>query len=300
MLLALSACDGGGEGYSSKAAVMEPVTGADVSELNLKYVNEASGILAESYEKAVIDYSNTGDGYIMVRYNGDGNIKVKVQVKGPQDTYSYTLKAGEYDSLPLSQGNGEYRVSVFENVEGNKYAQILSCAFNANIKDEFLPFLRPNVFVDYSVAPNAVMTAKKLTEEAEDNLDKVALVYEFVVGTLSYDKEEAATVTSGYVPDIDAVLAKRSGICFDYASLMTGMLRSCDVPCKLVVGYAGDAYHAWISVWVDGEGWVDNIIHFDGTKWERMDPTLASSDISQKEIASYVGDGSNYVAKYFY
>ena len=32
---------------------------------------------------------------------------------------------------------------------------------------------------------------------------------------------------------------------------MTGMLRSQGIPSKLVVGYAGTAYHAWISVWTE-------------------------------------------------
>ena len=96
------------------------------------------------------------------------------------------------------------------------------------------------------------------------------------------------------------LLKKKKGICFDYAALMTGMLRSQGVPCKLVVGYAGTAYHAWISVWVDGKGWIDNVIYFDGTQWKRMDPTFASGGNKSKSIMKYIGDGKNYTAKYFY
>jgi len=81
---------------------------------------------------------------------------------------------------------------------------------------------------------------------------------------------------------------------------MTAMLRSQDVPCKLVVGYAGEAYHAWINVYVEGEGWVDGIIFFNGSSWERMDPTFASSAKQSKSIMKYIGDGENYTAKYFY
>ena len=81
---------------------------------------------------------------------------------------------------------------------------------------------------------------------------------------------------------------------------MTGMLRSRGIPCKLVVGYAGTAYHAWINVWVEGSGWVDGVIWFDGTSWQRMDPTFASSGNSSQSILAYIGDGANYTAKYFY
>ena len=125
-------------------------------------------------------------------------------------------------------------------------------------------------------------------------------MYDFVVKNLTYDTEKAKTVKSGYLPILDDVLESKTGICFDYASLMTGMLRSQGVPCKLVVGYAGTAYHAWISVYSEETGWVDGAIYFDGTTWQRMDPTFMSSGKGSANIKKFVGDGSNYTQKYLY
>ena len=96
------------------------------------------------------------------------------------------------------------------------------------------------------------------------------------------------------------LLAQKKGICFDYAALMTAMLRSQDIPTKLVVGYTGNLYHAWINVYLEGQGWVDNIIYFDGNSWKLMDPTFASSSGQSQEIMQYIGNGSNYRAKYSY
>jgi transglutaminase-like putative cysteine protease len=79
---------------------------------------------------------------------------------------------------------------------------------------------------------------------------------------------------------------------------MTGMLRSQGVPTKLVVGYAGDAYHAWINVYSEDTGWIDGVIYFDGAKWMRMDPTFAANGGS--DIMDYIGNGTNYSGKYFY
>ena len=78
---------------------------------------------------------------------------------------------------------------------------------------------------------------------------------------------------------------------------MTAMLRVQRIPTKLVVGYAGELYHAWISVYLDGVGWIDNIIYFDGKDWVRMDPTFAASGCGASE---YVGDSSNYHDLYYY
>ena len=68
----------------------------------------------------------------------------------------------------------------------------------------------------------------------------------------------------------------------------------------MVVGYAGTAYHAWVNVWSEETGWVTAAIYFDGTTWQRMDPTFASSSNSSDAIMKYIGDGSNYSVKYLY
>ena len=260
----------------------------------------ASGVNVKKNTKAVIDYSNLKDGYVMAQYTAKTSNRLKAQVKGPSTTYTYNLTAGEWVSFPLSDGNGSYKITVYENVRGNSYASVLSLTTTVTLADEFAPFLHSNQYVDFDAAPKSVAKAAELVGERTDALEKVEVVYDFVVKGMTYDKKLAKTVKSGYLPVLDEVLEKKSGICFDYAALMTGMLRSQGVPCKLVVGYAGTAYHAWISVWSEGEGWVDGVIFFDGTGWQRMDPTFASSANSSKSILQYIGDGKNYSAKYFY
>lgn len=260
----------------------------------------ASGTLVKENSKAVIDYSNTKDGYVMVRFTAATDKRLKAQVKGPTTTYTYNLTQGKWETFPLSDGNGSYTVTVYENIEGTKYSSVLSLSCDVALTDEFAPFLRPNQYVDYASAPNTVAKAAELTQGITDPLKKVEAVYNFVVQNLTYDKQLAATVQSGYLPVLDTVLSKKTGICFDYAALMTGMLRSQDVPCKLVVGYAGTAYHAWISVWSAETGWVDGAIYFDGVSWQRMEPTFASSGKQSASIMAYIGDGKNYTAKYFY
>lgn len=260
----------------------------------------ASGSEVKENENAIIDYSNIVDGYVMVKFTGSTTKKLKSQVTGPTTTYTYNLDQGEWATFPLSDGNGSYKVSVFENVSGNKYSNVLSVSFKVKLTDEFAPFLRPNQYVNYENAPKTIKKAAKLVSKKDDELKKVKKIYNFVVKNLKYDTKKAKTVQSGYLPDLDKVLAKKKGICFDYAALMTGMLRSQGVPCKLVVGYAGSAYHAWISVWSEDTGWIDGAIYFDGTSWQRMDPTFVSSAKNSASIKKFVGDGSNYSPKYLY
>ena len=260
----------------------------------------ASGTAVETKGNVRIDYSNISDGYVMVQYGASNSKRMKVQVTGPATTYTYDLPASAWTTFPLSDGNGSYKVTVLQNTQGSKYATLDAVSFNVQLKDEFAPFIRPNQYVDYVSAENTVKKAGELTANLDAPLDKVAKIYDYVVNNFTYDTKKAASVKSGYLPVLDDVLAAKTGICFDYAALMTGMLRSQGVPTKLVVGYAGKAYHAWISVWSEETGWIEGVIFFNGSEWQRMDPTFASSGKSSEAIMKYIGDGSHYTTKYLY
>lgn len=260
----------------------------------------ADGVTVYQNDFASIDASNTSQGYVMVKYNGT-NEKVKLQITCPdQSCYTYLISdRGAYDTFPLTAGNGSYALQVLENVAGDTYTVSLAQSINVNIEDEFLPFLYPNQYVNFHTDSKAVSKGSDLAKDTYSDLDVVQNIYNYVIKNISYDTEKAQNVSYGYVPDIDDTLSSKKGICFDYAALMASMLRSQNIPTKLEVGYSGDAYHAWISTYIDDKGWVDDIIQFNGDTWQIMDPTLAATNDSAA-VKKYVGDGSHYVVKYTY
>lgn len=260
----------------------------------------ASGELVMDNGRVCVDYSNTTDGYVMICFTGETSRRLKVQIKGPSTTYTYNLPQGEWTVFPLSDGNGNYQFKVFENAGGSSYSLVGATDAQVEMENEFAPFLRPNQYVNYSASSAAVEKARELTAHVQLPLEMVEAIYNFVVTELTYDNHKAATVKSGYIPVLDTVLEEKKGICFDYASLMTGMLRSQGIPCKMVFGYTNGAYHAWISVWTEETGWLDGVIFFDGVAWQRMDPTFASSAGQSESIMRYIGNGTNYSEKYFY
>lgn len=260
----------------------------------------ADGVTVYQNDFASIDASNTSQGYVMVKYNGT-NEKVKLRITCPdQSCYTYLISdRGAYDTFPLTAGNGSYALQVLENVAGDTYTVSLAQSINVNIEDEFLPFLYPNQYVNFHTDSKAVSKGSDLAKDTYSDLDVVQNIYNYVIKNISYDTEKAQNVSYGYVPDIDDTLSSKKGICFDYAALMASMLRSQNIPTKLEVGYSGDAYHAWISTYIDDKGWVDDIIQFNGNTWQIMDPTLAATNDSAA-VKKYIGDGSHYVVKYTY
>ncbi len=291
-------------GSSSGSNSSSGTTGTTVASTG-GYTNSAPGtqVSKSSDGVTVIDYSNSSQGYVMIKTTQSGNPKLVVQIAAPNGTtykYFYTSAAGTYEAFPLTEGNGTYKIGVYKNTTGTKYATLHSASITVSISDSLSPFLRPNFFVDYTSNTKCVQYAKTLCSGISGELNIVQKVYAWVIDYFSYDYDKASSVESGYRPVLDTVYAAKKGICFDYAATMTAMLRSQGVPTKLVVGYAGTQYHAWISVYTKSSGWVESVIYFDGQNWKLMDPTYASTGNSSESIMEYINNSGNYSAKYMY
>ncbi len=261
----------------------------------------ADGTNAFNGTASVVDVSNINNGYVMVKYTGTKE-KIKVQIRyegGEPYTYDLTT-SGEYEVFPLTTGDGNYTLTVNENITGTQYAVVDTATFTVQLNDQTTPFLYPNQYVNFTAQSQIVNLGSELAQNAYSDLEVVSNIYEYVTANISYDYDLASTVETFYLPDVDSTLTTKKGICFDYAALMTSMLRSQGIPTQLVIGYAGTAYHAWISVYTPETGWIDNVIQFEGDKWEILDPTFASTGGSNPDLASYIGDGQNYNALFFY
>ena len=257
---------------------------------------QADGTVTYGSEGVTIDASHISEGYIMVSYTGT-NEKVKLQITGPDEVvYTYDLH-GDYETFPLTAGSGSYTVGVFENIEGTSYSTLFTQTIDVKIDDEFGPYLYANQYVNFNGDSKVVKKAEELSKPCNDDLEVIEQVYNYMISNFTYDYDKAESVQSGYLPDVDVVLEAQTGICFDYAAVMAAMLRSQRIPTRLEVGYAGDVYHAWISTYIEEQGWVNGIIQFDGKNWELMDPTFASTSSKPED---FITNTDEYITKFVY
>lgn len=247
----------------------------------------------------ILDFSHTDQGYFMGILTQEDTL-VNIQVIGPDNvTYKYFLDTpDEYITFPLTAGNGTYVILAYQNVSGSQYAFLLNYTIDVELASDFLPFLYPNQYVDFSADNEAVQLAADLSADAETDLDALNVIYDYVTSHITYDNDKAASVEDMYLPDIDETLRTGTGICFDYAALTAAMLRSLSIPTRLDIGYSGNVRHAWITVYIESIGWVERAVEFNGDEWKLMDPTFASAVSNQEAIRSYIGDGSNYTLLY--
>lgn len=258
-----------------------------------------SGTNVYKDDYVLVDYSNASEGYVMIQYCGESD-KVKIQITGPDYmTYTYDIHDNNIETFPISAGNGAYTIGVYEQIEGTQYSVLYQGDYDFQVANEMGAFLYPNQYVKFNKDSKIVPIAQSAVSTAHDDLEAISYIYNYVIENMSYDVEMAENIENDYVPDPDRALAKGSGICLDYASMMTAMLRSQRIPTRMEVGYAGSAYHAWISTYAENIGWINGIVEFDGTNWSIMDPTVADNS-GEEALVSFIGDGGSYMTKYIY
>lgn len=233
-----------------------------------------------SAQNAIVDVNNLDKGIVKINYkNNVDNMKVLI-TKGNKRAH-YNLESNM--NYPLQFGNGEYTISILEHVRGNKYRQIDKETVKLELKDERELFLQPIQMVNWNEDMAAIKKAKELTRTAKGDEEKVKAIYNYITDNIKYDDEKAYAVESGYIPYIDATLKSQSGICYDYAVLTAAMLRSLDIPTKLIMGYKSDIkkYHAWNQIYLNG-------------KWVNIDTTYDSAYVRKKVPISMIKDAKEY------
>ena len=292
-LVLLLVCTGCGVG--SKIAKQDPYLW--VAQV-LKPVAEGTEVIEEEAFK--LDISDRDKGYTVASYDGNSE-KVNIQLTGPDGiVYKYFVTGEDGETvLPLTGGDGTYALEVYENIADDQYSALLNDTFDVSLESEFLPFLYPNQYVNFTEDSKAVKLAETLAEKATDDLEVLQNIFQYVTENITYDYVKAENVAYGYLPDIDETLESKTGICFDYAALMCAMLRCRGIPAKLDIGYTNNGiYHAWISTYLKDKGWVDNVVEFDGDSWQLMDPTMISEAKTQAEKKQVMKDSRDYMVQY--
>ncbi|WP_246552549.1 transglutaminase-like domain-containing protein [Vallitalea pronyensis] len=224
---------------------------------------------------------NTDNGTVSIQYDATNYSDLKVVVKKGSQKYIYNLYSSN-EELPLQMGNGEYTIGLYQRTDGNKYKLLTSDKVHMNSSNHAV-FLANVQNVEWTSNSSAAILAQELTKNAKTDREKLEVIYEYVIHNVHYDHEKAINISSRYLPSPNETLIEGKGICYDYASLMAAMLRSIDIPTKLVHGDSNftSVYHAWNEVLIDGE-------------WIVVDTTTDSAYITEGIQISYEKNPSDY------
>lgn len=217
-----------------------------------------SGVALFAASTVAYNTDNLSKGIIGVKYESTQNVRTKVLIQFGEQRYQYNVRSSDkFVFFPLQLGNGEYKVSVFEHVEGTKFTSISSQNVNVRMDDTSKVFLNSIQLINWDNRMNTVTLAKELTKNKTTEKEKIEVLYQYMVQQFRYDFDKLANLQYDYVPVIDDVVKRKLGICYDYSAVFASMLRSLGIRSKLVMGYTPNVkeYHAWNEVWMDGR-WV--------------------------------------------
>lgn len=232
-----------------------------------------------------IDKSNLDKGFVRVAYDPQDKVDVKVLIS--KDNVKYTYNLDSNNVFPLQLDNGKYTVSILENVVDNKYKVVQSEDVVLQLENNNLVYLQSNQIINWNKNMEPIKKAQELTKNATNDMEKVELIYSYIVKNITYDNNKANSVKSDYIPSIESTFVTLDGICYDYAALFAAMLRSVEVPTKLVMGRKNDisTYHAWNEVYLkDMNQWVSIDTTYDAAL------SVNSSNEMIKNNADFVGE----------
>ncbi|MGN1339639.1 MAG: transglutaminase family protein [Oscillospiraceae bacterium] len=251
-------------------------------------------------DNGVMDYSNASDGYISVTWKDNGKM-LNLRIMCGDRVFDHEVTAGTTEYFPLNCGSGTYTVQVYEQTTGSKYAKVIDQTFSVTISRDTAPYTYPNKYVNYNKQSNVVKKAAELCAGKTGTIEKIGAIFTWITENITYDNQLAATVQEGYVPDPDKVLAKRSGICYDYSSLFAAMARSQGIPTRLAVGYASpDIFHAWDEVYTEETGWVTPELLLKKSGYNLLDATFYAGYTDKAKAAAFITNSGNYSTLYYY
>ena len=235
----------------------------------------ADGFLTKEDDKVLVDYSNTSQGYIMAETKTENHKRIKVMLVKDDEKYTYDLnKENEYEVYPLNMGDGEYTIKVYENMHDDEYVLLFSFETDVELENELLPSLYPNQVVDYDENTLCIQKSFDIVKNDKTNKERVKDIYNWVIKNIKYDWDKLDEIKKEYtLPNLDDIYENKKAICFDYAAIVTAMLRAQHIPTKLLTGTIDDGYHAWIEVYDEDDGWVKVDDDCVSGEWKTMDPT---------------------------
>lgn len=256
-------------------------------------------LIAHAENGVAID--DNKDGTVKVTYSNTNNKKIAITVKkdGANTQYNYFITAESIDTnIPLTSGNGTYKVSVLKNVEDSRYTPLSSEEVDLSLSDQKSAFLTSNQMINWNSKNKAVKKANKLSRKYKSQYSKIKVIYKYIVTNYHYDYAKYYQNLSGnlayYTPDVDVIFSEKKGICYDISALTACMMRSVGIQTKMVTGYPdteyydGTQYHAWNKVytkkykkWVVLDVTCDMCLYEQGIKYNRLSMKKKASQYSK-------------------
>ncbi len=206
-------------------------------------------------------------GYVYLAALGELPLVMEIQ-NGDRHHQLLLPNDGVWQPVLLTLGAGKYTLRVYEAGVNDWLVRPLFETFFEleNAPEDTLLSLYSSLHTNMESNPVTVALSRSLCKTAKTDLEKVTLLWDWLMDHAAYDKQLSKTIQFSEIPDGDAFIRGEKGICSDYAAFLAVALRAVGVPVKHVYGknLRTGNQHAWNEIYLDG-------------KWQIIDATMAQS-----------------------
>jgi hypothetical protein len=174
--------------------------------------------------------------------------------------------------------NGRFRVverglinngNIESYPEANQYEIISLKNLESKFRENQNPPTLDDLVVPESIFPDFKAKTLEITGDTDDVLKKITTIEQYLQDNYKY--KLGISLNTQNDPVYEFLINKRDAHCEYFASAMTLMLRSIDIPARYTVGFVMNEYrkpyncfvvrekhaHAWVQVFIEGKGWVE-------------------------------------------
>ena len=254
--------------FSQSVILANPPTSS--GNYNLEYHCELINFTEQPINKITVKglslLQDNSNYYSLINQNIDGEIESK------ENTIFFTKKIE--DIKPKSSTKIIHKYDVLLNpintqIDINKVQPIKD-------RRPFFIYLNPEPYIE---SDNVLIkkVAQQLVGDEQNPYIKAKVLYEFVATKMKYNTNSPIQNTGSVnaIKDIKkaGVNQQQGGVCYDYATLYTALLRSQGIPARVISGFKITSYdlndlekykridiiynlHSWVEFYLEPYGWV--------------------------------------------
>ncbi len=185
------------------------------------------------------------------------------------------------DGMPYEkQGSPSFDTTISHVYQGNPEAFVMD-ASHTDSKDNDI-ILKASLSLPDHMDPRIKQLASKLKEGTTSEKDFVSRIAVYYRDHFSYSLKPAPHEVDSLNPAERFLLETHTGACLDFSGGMILLLRSENIPARLIAGYNGSHWNSYGNYWQvnqnQAHAWVE--VWFPEIQaWARVDPTAAVSNV---------------------
>lgn len=181
-------------------------------------------------------------------------------------------------SLPINTiayHQGDYKVKPYNTLVSQNYIDSLDF-YTVNRRDFYYKPESNETDIEKTISDSIRALSVNLSSKNTDNLSKAQSIQNYFS---NYKYSLDISFAQDKDPVIDFIFNNKSGFCLHFASAMTLMLRSINIPAHIVTGYTVTEYSDFFKAYIirerDAHAWVEVFDNKTGS-WKTFDPTPAN------------------------